>query len=91
MFVCVFVCEFSRDLAVPTMSRSGLSTHSRPGLFPGMCEPPQGQGTHVYLFWTKDGERYLSHTCGEITAEDLCILAAEAVGESDDLTHKDWH
>ncbi|TKS92111.1 Non-receptor tyrosine-protein kinase TYK2 [Collichthys lucidus] len=62
------------------MSRSGLSTHSMPALFPSVCEPPQGQGTHVYLFWTKDGERYLSHTCGEITAEDLCILAAEAVG-----------
>lgn len=34
----------------------------------------------MYLFWTRDGERYLSHTCGEVTAEDLCISAAEAVG-----------
>ncbi|TMS15324.1 Non-receptor tyrosine-protein kinase TYK2 [Larimichthys crocea] len=52
-----------------------------------MCEPPQGQGTHVYLFWTKDGERYLSHTCGEITAEDLCILAAEACR----YYFRNWH
>uniref|UniRef100_A0A8C4HZ18 Tyrosine-protein kinase n=1 Tax=Dicentrarchus labrax TaxID=13489 RepID=A0A8C4HZ18_DICLA len=67
-------------LAVPTMSISGWSTRSRPGPFPGLSEPPQGRGTHVYLFWTTEGERYLSHTNGEVTAEDLCISAAEAIG-----------
>ncbi|XP_070836623.1 non-receptor tyrosine-protein kinase TYK2 [Chaetodon trifascialis] len=62
------------------MSRSGWSTRSRPGACPDPCEPPQGQGIHVYLFWTKEGERYLSHTSGDVKAEELCILAAEAVG-----------
>ncbi|KAM9345657.1 non-receptor tyrosine-protein kinase TYK2 [Symphorus nematophorus] len=62
------------------MSRSGWSLRSRPGAVPGLYEPPPGQGIHVYLFWTKEGERYLSHTDGEVTAEDLCISAAEAVG-----------
>ncbi|XP_034045553.1 non-receptor tyrosine-protein kinase TYK2 [Thalassophryne amazonica] len=61
------------------MSRCG-SKHrwSRPS--PGLPEPPQVQGIHVYLFWTREGERYLSHTSGEVTAEELCISAAEAVG-----------
>ncbi|XP_040917883.1 non-receptor tyrosine-protein kinase TYK2 isoform X2 [Toxotes jaculatrix] len=62
------------------MSRIRWSKRSRPGVFPGPSEPPQGQGIHVFLFWTKDGERYLSHTSGEVTAEALCISAAEAVG-----------
>lgn len=48
--------------------------------FTGLSEPPKDQGIHIYLFWTKDGERYLSHTAGEVTAEELCISAAEAVG-----------
>uniref|UniRef100_A0A8C5D516 non-specific protein-tyrosine kinase n=1 Tax=Gouania willdenowi TaxID=441366 RepID=A0A8C5D516_GOUWI len=34
------------------------------------------------MFCTKDGARYLSHTSGEITAEELCISAAEAAGIS---------
>lgn len=38
------------------------------------------QGIHVYLFWTREGDRYLSHTSGEVTAEDLCISAAETIG-----------
>uniref|UniRef100_A0A672H7E8 Tyrosine-protein kinase n=1 Tax=Salarias fasciatus TaxID=181472 RepID=A0A672H7E8_SALFA len=54
-------------------SKSGASS-------PGGSEPPQGQGVHVRLFWTKAGERYLSHSCGRVTAEELCISAAEAVG-----------
>ncbi|XP_068194062.1 non-receptor tyrosine-protein kinase TYK2 [Antennarius striatus] len=62
------------------MSRSGWFTRSCPGAFPGLSDPPQGQGIHVYLFWTKEGERYLSHTSGAITAEELCISAAKAVG-----------
>ncbi|XP_045888423.1 non-receptor tyrosine-protein kinase TYK2 isoform X2 [Micropterus dolomieu] len=62
------------------MSGSGWSKRSRPGAFPGLSEPPQSQGIHVYLFWTKEGERYLTHSSGEVTAETLCISAAEAVG-----------
>lgn len=57
--------------------------------YPGLPDPPQGHGIHVYLFWTEEGEKYLSHTSGEITAEGLCILAAEAVGETDKCTHTD--
>lgn len=53
--------------------------------FTGLSEPPKGQGIHVYLFWTKDGERYLSHNTGEVTAEELCISAAETVGEHKSL------
>uniref|UniRef100_UPI0037E826D1 non-receptor tyrosine-protein kinase TYK2 n=1 Tax=Semicossyphus pulcher TaxID=241346 RepID=UPI0037E826D1 len=62
------------------MSRSGWSKRSKPGAHLGMSEPPQGQGIHVFLFWTKEGEKYLSHTSGEVTAEQLCISAAETVG-----------
>ncbi|XP_008281324.1 non-receptor tyrosine-protein kinase TYK2 isoform X2 [Stegastes partitus] len=64
------------------MSRRGRAKPSKPGIFPGQGDPPQGQGIHVYLFWTKEGERYLSHTTGKVTAEELCISAAEAVGIS---------
>uniref|UniRef100_A0A8C1CRM1 Tyrosine-protein kinase n=1 Tax=Cyprinus carpio carpio TaxID=630221 RepID=A0A8C1CRM1_CYPCA len=35
---------------------------------------------HVFLFWTKEGERCLSYKEGEVTAEDLTIFAAKAVG-----------
>ncbi|XP_040014930.1 non-receptor tyrosine-protein kinase TYK2 [Xiphias gladius] len=62
------------------MSRIRWPKRSRPGACPGQSEPPQGQGIHVFLFWTKEGERYLSNTSGEVTAEELCISAAEAVG-----------
>uniref|UniRef100_A0A8C9Y4L1 non-specific protein-tyrosine kinase n=1 Tax=Sander lucioperca TaxID=283035 RepID=A0A8C9Y4L1_SANLU len=62
------------------MSRSRWSRRTKPGVFPGLCEPPKGQGIHVYLFWSKEGERYLSYTSGRVTAEELCISAAEAVG-----------
>ncbi|XP_077413120.1 non-receptor tyrosine-protein kinase TYK2 isoform X2 [Vanacampus margaritifer] len=42
---------------------------------------PQNGGIHVYLFWSPNEECYLSHTAAEpITAEELCISAAEAVG-----------
>lgn len=44
------------------------------------CEPPQKPGIHVYLFWTKDADCYLTHQDGEVTAEELLIQAAEAVG-----------
>uniref|UniRef100_A0AAX7U952 non-specific protein-tyrosine kinase n=1 Tax=Astatotilapia calliptera TaxID=8154 RepID=A0AAX7U952_ASTCA len=50
------------------------------GSFSGLSEPPKDQGIHVYLFWTKDGKKYLSHTTGEVTAEQLCISAAETIG-----------
>ncbi|KAM7371814.1 hypothetical protein PAMP_009024 [Pampus punctatissimus] len=62
------------------MSRSGWSKRSKSGAFPGLCEPLQGQGIRVFLFWTQEGEKYLSHTTGAVTAEELCISAAEAVG-----------
>uniref|UniRef100_A0A673GXM1 Tyrosine-protein kinase n=1 Tax=Sinocyclocheilus rhinocerous TaxID=307959 RepID=A0A673GXM1_9TELE len=45
--------------------------------FTGQCEGP---GVHVFLFWTKEGERCLSYKEGEVTAEDLTIFAAKAVG-----------
>ncbi|XP_036408100.1 non-receptor tyrosine-protein kinase TYK2 [Megalops cyprinoides] len=41
---------------------------------------PQGPGVHLLLFWTKEGERYLSHREGQVTAEDLSITAAQHVG-----------
>ncbi|KAK0135002.1 Non-receptor tyrosine-protein kinase TYK2 [Merluccius polli] len=47
---------------------------------PGPCEPPKTQGVHVYLLWTKEGDRYHSHPAGDVTAEDLCISVAETVG-----------
>uniref|UniRef100_A0A4W5PRP9 Tyrosine-protein kinase n=1 Tax=Hucho hucho TaxID=62062 RepID=A0A4W5PRP9_9TELE len=62
------------------MSRSGRSRSTRTGSSTGQCEPPQGPGIHVYLFWTKGGERYLTHTEGKVTAEELSISAAQAVG-----------
>ncbi|XP_069571634.1 non-receptor tyrosine-protein kinase TYK2 [Brachyistius frenatus] len=62
------------------MSKRGRCPSSKSRAFPGPSEPPQGRGIHVYLFWTKEGERYLSHTAGEVTAEDLCISASEAAG-----------
>ncbi|XP_061079536.1 non-receptor tyrosine-protein kinase TYK2 [Conger conger] len=43
-------------------------------------EAPLGPGLHVFLFWTKEGERYLSHREGEVTAEELSILSAQQVG-----------
>uniref|UniRef100_A0A8C2ELZ3 Tyrosine-protein kinase n=1 Tax=Cyprinus carpio TaxID=7962 RepID=A0A8C2ELZ3_CYPCA len=47
-----------------------------------MCsmEQCEGPGVHVFLFWTKEGERCLSYKEGEVTAEDLTIFAAKAVG-----------
>ncbi|CAB1341815.1 unnamed protein product, partial [Coregonus sp. 'balchen'] len=60
------------------MSRSGRSKRTRSST--GQCEPPQGPGVHVYLFWTKGGERYLTHTEGKVTAEELSISAAQTVG-----------
>uniref|UniRef100_G3PKV8 Tyrosine-protein kinase n=1 Tax=Gasterosteus aculeatus aculeatus TaxID=481459 RepID=G3PKV8_GASAC len=68
------------DKAGPTMSRRGRSKSSRSGAPAALREPPQAAGIHVYLFWSKEGERYLSHSAGRVTAEDLCICAAEAAG-----------
>uniref|UniRef100_A0A8C7IL69 Tyrosine-protein kinase n=1 Tax=Oncorhynchus kisutch TaxID=8019 RepID=A0A8C7IL69_ONCKI len=62
------------------MSRRGRSKSTRTGSSTGQCEPPQGPGVHVYLFWTKAGERYLTHTEGKVTAEELSISAAQTVG-----------
>ncbi|KAM6957676.1 non-receptor tyrosine-protein kinase TYK2 [Aplochiton taeniatus] len=41
---------------------------------------PRSQGIHIYLFWTKDGEHHFSHTEGKVTAEELCISAAQIIG-----------
>lgn len=79
MYVCVCVClRFN-------MPRSWWPKRSGPEAFSTVREPPQSHGIHVYLFWTKEGPRYLSHTNGEVTAEELCISAAKAVGETDSL------
>ncbi|XP_067276803.1 non-receptor tyrosine-protein kinase TYK2 isoform X2 [Pseudorasbora parva] len=59
------------------MSRRGRSRRSRAGTSTGQCEGP---GVHVFLFLTKEGERCLSYKEGEVTAEDLTIDAAKAVG-----------
>lgn len=65
------------------MSRRGRSKNTRIRACTGQCEP-QSPGIHVFLYWTKDGERYLSHTTGEVTAEELCVSAAQAIGEAND-------
>uniref|UniRef100_A0AAY4BFH3 Tyrosine-protein kinase n=1 Tax=Denticeps clupeoides TaxID=299321 RepID=A0AAY4BFH3_9TELE len=55
----------------------------RPKCSPGsLCQEPQGPGIHVYLFWTKAGDRYLTHGGAEVTAEELSIAASQAVGIS---------
>ncbi|XP_067238624.1 non-receptor tyrosine-protein kinase TYK2 [Chanodichthys erythropterus] len=59
------------------MSRRGRTRRSKAGTSTGQCEGP---GVHVLLFWTKEGERCLSYKEGEVTAEDLTIDAAKAVG-----------
>lgn len=69
------------------MARRGWYKFLKPEIFTELSEAPQTQGIHVYLFWSKEGERYLSHTGGDVTAEELCISAAEAVGESDSWHH----
>uniref|UniRef100_A0A8C5CE57 non-specific protein-tyrosine kinase n=1 Tax=Gadus morhua TaxID=8049 RepID=A0A8C5CE57_GADMO len=35
-------------------------------------------GIHIYLLWTKEGDRYHSHSVGDVTAEELCMSVAEA-------------
>lgn len=45
------------------------------------CEAPQGPGIHIYLFWTKDGNQYLTHQDSKVTAEELTTKAAESVGK----------
>jgi len=84
------MCVCVSDLTGPAMPRSGWSKRSKSGASPGPCEAPQGPGIHVYLFWSKEGERYLSHTGGGVTAEELCISAAEAVGEGDHAQTRVW-
>ncbi|XP_043090006.1 non-receptor tyrosine-protein kinase TYK2 [Puntigrus tetrazona] len=59
------------------MSRRGRSKKSKAHAFTGQCEGP---GVHVFLFWTKEGERRLTYKEGEVTAEDLTIFAAKTVG-----------
>ncbi|TRY89212.1 hypothetical protein DNTS_025391 [Danionella cerebrum] len=59
------------------MSRRSHSKRSRTGASSRQSESP---GVHVLLFWSKEGERTLSYTESEVTAEDLTIDAAKAVG-----------
>ncbi|XP_006631654.2 non-receptor tyrosine-protein kinase TYK2 [Lepisosteus oculatus] len=40
------------------------------------------RGIKVLLFWTRDGEKWLSYVEGKVCAEDICIQAAKAVGIS---------
>nr|XP_014351541.1 PREDICTED: non-receptor tyrosine-protein kinase TYK2 [Latimeria chalumnae] len=44
------------------------------------CQSPPGSGVNVHLYWTKDGEQYLTYIQRSITAEDICIEAAEKIG-----------
>ncbi|XP_056144691.1 non-receptor tyrosine-protein kinase TYK2 [Lampris incognitus] len=62
------------------MALRGFAKGWRAGLCSGACEPPKGPGIHVYLFWTREGERYLSQPAEKMTAEQLCFSAAEAAG-----------
>uniref|UniRef100_A0A4W4EE62 Tyrosine-protein kinase n=1 Tax=Electrophorus electricus TaxID=8005 RepID=A0A4W4EE62_ELEEL len=62
------------------MSRRGCFKSATRETSTGLCEAPPGPGIHVYLFWTKSGDCYLNHQDGEVTAEELTIQAAEAVG-----------
>ncbi|XP_033827751.1 non-receptor tyrosine-protein kinase TYK2 [Periophthalmus magnuspinnatus] len=73
-------CAVSSDMQFTMLRNRSSKKRSRSWPFPGECEPPQNPGVHVYLFWSPEGERYLSHTSGEVTAEELCISAAKAVG-----------
>ncbi|XP_062388819.1 non-receptor tyrosine-protein kinase TYK2 [Sardina pilchardus] len=63
------------------MSRRGRYRLTRTGPSTPGCETPQGPGIHVYLFWTKDGERYMTHK-EVVTAEELSIRAAQVAGIS---------
>ncbi|XP_051994646.1 non-receptor tyrosine-protein kinase TYK2 [Xyrauchen texanus] len=61
------------------MFRRGHSRRFKAGTSTGQCEGP---GVNVFLFWTKEGERCQSYQEGDVTAEDLTINAAKAVGIS---------
>uniref|UniRef100_A0A671QZC1 Tyrosine-protein kinase n=1 Tax=Sinocyclocheilus anshuiensis TaxID=1608454 RepID=A0A671QZC1_9TELE len=69
-------CSLSQN---PVAANGDLrrSKKSKAHTFTGQCEGP---GLHVFLLWTKEGERCLSYKEGEVTAEDLTINAAKAVG-----------
>ncbi|XP_076122479.1 non-receptor tyrosine-protein kinase TYK2 isoform X1 [Alosa pseudoharengus] len=62
------------------MSRRGRYRLTKTGPSTSECETPQGPGIHVYLFWTKGGERYLTHKDKVVTAEELSIRAAQDAG-----------
>lgn len=81
IFCLLILCLCVRDLPVIKMSSIWGSKGSKPKANGVPCDPPRGPGIHIYLFWTKEGERYLSHTSEEVTAEELCIRAAKAIGE----------
>lgn len=80
-FICCLIFASASDWPHRNMSRSS-SNRSKGDLFPGTVQPPRCKGIHVYLFCSKEGATYLSHTSGDVTAEELCFLAAKAVGES---------
>lgn len=54
---------------------------AKPAASPSLLEPPEAPGFHVHLLWTPEGERYISLAGEMISAEELCISAAEVVGE----------
>lgn len=70
------------DVKFTMLRNLSSKKRSTPRALSGVAEPPQTPGVHVYLFWTPDGEQYLSHTAGEVTAEALCTSAAKKVGIS---------
>lgn len=82
-FICCLTFASASDWPHRNMSRSS-SNRSKGDLFPGTVQPPRCKGIHVYLFCSKEGATYLSHTSGDVTAEELCFLAAKAVGETDE-------
>ncbi|KAL4659147.1 non-receptor tyrosine-protein kinase TYK2 [Arapaima gigas] len=62
------------DMFRSRKTRKGLSQA-------GTCNAPQGPGVHIFLLWSKEGERYLSHTDeGQVTAEELSIKVAQCIG-----------
>ncbi|XP_053707941.1 non-receptor tyrosine-protein kinase TYK2 isoform X1 [Synchiropus splendidus] len=63
------------------MSKAGRSSRSSSAV-PDLTDHPRSEGIHVFLFFTPNGERFLSHTSGIISAEELCITAAEDAGIS---------
>ncbi|KAG7223186.1 hypothetical protein INR49_015794 [Caranx melampygus] len=64
----------------PTEAKAHMKRCIDSGLWVPNSKVDDGDEKEEEATYEENGERYLSHTSGEITAEDLCISAAEAVG-----------